>query len=74
MFDTSTPISVHCTERKRCGIFRWFIPVVCELQISIDKVYKSKHNKTLLRHRSQKKGDMFRPFYCKAIIRSDMDS
>jgi hypothetical protein len=28
--------------------FSWFIPVVCELQISIDKVGKSKHNKTLL--------------------------
>jgi len=40
--------------------------------ISIDKVGKSKHNKTLLRYRSQKKDNMFRPLYYKAIIRSDM--
>jgi hypothetical protein len=44
------------------------------IQISIDKVGKSKHNKTLLRHRSQKKDNMFRPLYYKAIIRSDMEN
>jgi hypothetical protein len=42
--------------------------------ISIDKVRKSKHNKTLLRYRSQNKDNMFRPFYYKAIIRSDMEN
>ena len=41
--------------------------------ISVDKVAKSKHNKTLLRYRSQKKDNMFRPFYCKAIIKSDVE-
>jgi hypothetical protein len=41
--------------------------------ISIDKVGKSKHNKTLLRYRSQKKY-MFRPFYYKAVIRSDTEN
>jgi hypothetical protein len=30
--------------------------------ISIDKVGKSKHKKTLLRYRRQKKDNMFRPF------------
>jgi len=35
-------------------VFRWFIPVVCELQyLYCDKVRKSKHNKTLLRYRKQ---------------------
>ena len=42
--------------------------------ISIDKVGKSKHNKTLLRYKSQKNDNMFRPFYFKAIIRSDMEN
>jgi hypothetical protein len=42
--------------------------------ISIDKVGKSKHNKTLLRCRSQKKDNMFRLFYYKAIIRSDIEN
>ena len=42
--------------------------------ISIDKVGKSKHDKTLLRYRSQNKDNMFRPFYCKAVIKSDMEN
>jgi hypothetical protein len=42
--------------------------------ISIDKVGKSKHNKSLLRYRSQKIDNMFQPFYYKAIIRSDMEN
>ena len=42
--------------------------------ISNDKVGKSKHNKTLLRYRSQKKDSMFRPFYYKATIRSDVEN
>jgi hypothetical protein len=42
--------------------------------ISIDKVGKSKHNKTFLRYRNQKKDNMFRPFYYKAIISSDLVS
>jgi hypothetical protein len=55
-------------------IFRWFILVVCKLQISIDKVGKSKHKKILLGYRSQKKENMFQPFYYKAITRSDMEN
>jgi hypothetical protein len=62
------------TDRVTQEIFRWFIPVVCELQISNDKVGEVKHKKTLLRYRSQKKDNMFRPFYYNAIIRSDMEN
>ena len=35
-------------------IFRWFIPVACDYSITIDKVGKSKHNKTLLRYKESK--------------------
>jgi hypothetical protein len=49
-------------------------PLCANYTISIDKVGKSKHNKTLLRYRSQKKDNMFQPFYYKAIIRSDMEN
>jgi len=36
---------------------------------------KTQQNKTLLKYRIQKKDNMFRPFfYCKAFIRSDMES
>jgi len=34
--------------------FRWFIRVVCDYINSIDKVCKSKHNKTLLRYKESK--------------------
>jgi hypothetical protein len=49
-------------------------PLCANYNISIDKVDKTKHNKTLLRYRSQKKYNMFPPFYYKAIIRSDMEN
>jgi hypothetical protein len=49
-------------------------PLCAKYNISIDKVGKAKHNKTLLRYRSQKKDNMFRPFYYKAIIMSDMEN
>jgi hypothetical protein len=69
------PPFIPLTEDKAHRLFfRRFIPVVWELQISIEKVGKSKHNRTLLRYRSQKKVNMFRPFYYKAIIRSDMEN
>ena len=35
-------------------VFRWFIPVVCDYNISVDKVGKSKHNKTILRYKESK--------------------
>jgi hypothetical protein len=37
-----------------CAVFRWFVPVVCDYNISVDKVGKSKHNKTLLRYKESK--------------------
>jgi len=35
-------------------IFRWFIPIVCNCNITFDKVGKSKHDKTLLRYKESK--------------------
>jgi predicted nucleic acid-binding Zn ribbon protein len=54
-------------------IFRWFILVVCDYNISIDKVGKSKHNKTLLRYEESRDRHVSALFY-KAIIRSDMEN
>jgi hypothetical protein len=44
------------------------------LYISIDKVGKSKHNKTLLRYKELKERQHVSALYYKAIIRSDMEN
>ena len=55
------------------AIFRWFIPVVCGYNITIDEVGKSKHNKTLLRYKESKdRQHVSALLFYKAIIRSDM--
>ena len=54
-------------------VFRWFIPVVCDYSITIDKVGKSKHNKTLLRYKESKnRQHVSALLFYKAIIGSDM--
>jgi hypothetical protein len=54
--NNSKCINKLCGQKQGTGIFRWFIPVVCDYNISIDKVGKSKHNKTLYRYKESKEG------------------
>ena len=48
------PMTVKQWWDTRQSIFRWFIPIVCDYNITIDKVGKSKHNKTLFRYKESK--------------------
>jgi len=46
---------------------------VCDYNITIDEVGKSKHNKTLLRYKESKDRQHISVLlFCKAIIKSDM--
>jgi len=56
-YPSNTTYICYAEPTATSSIFRWFIPVVCDYSISIDKVSKSKHNKTLLRYKESKDKD-----------------
>ena len=45
---------------------------MCDYNIAIDKVGKSKHNKTLLRYKESKDRHVSALLFYKTIVRSDM--
>jgi len=54
-------------------IFMWFIPIVCDYNITIDKVGKLKQNKSLLRYKESKdRQHVSAILFYKANIKSDM--
>jgi len=67
-------MSINTCPTVYCGIFRWFIPGVCDYSITINKVGKSKHNKTLLRYKESKDRHVSALIFYKAIIRYDMEN
>jgi len=51
----------------------WFIPIVCDYNITIDKVGKLKQNKSLLRYKESKdRQHVSAILFYKANIKSDM--
>jgi hypothetical protein len=66
-------LDIHRYRQNLTQTFRWFTPVVCDYNISIDKVGQSKHDKTLLRYKESKdRQHVSALFFYKAIISSDM--